>query len=116
MHLDEPLTCPHLWHGGVLVAENFGPSTLVGPYCLHRVQGDVGDCLDGGAHGDLRTWLERDGLQPSAWSGDLARAYPPGRAVKQGVARPGPVFRNVPPASATIERGRRNEDWGTAGP
>ena len=39
MHLDEHVACPYLWHAGVLEAENFGPSTLVGLYCLHRVQG-----------------------------------------------------------------------------
>ena len=44
-----------------------------------------------GAQGDLRTWPGRDG--PSARSGDLACVYPPGRAEKQGGARPGPVFR-----------------------
>src|SRR3954469_9014696 len=35
MHRDEYLTCPHLWHGRVLVAEHFGPATRVCSYCLH---------------------------------------------------------------------------------
>src|SRR5207253_11383690 len=39
IQLDEHLICPHLWHGGVLVAENFGPSTLVCSNCLHRAHG-----------------------------------------------------------------------------
>src|SRR5438093_13726341 len=46
MHLDEHLTCPHLWHGGVLVAENFGPSTLVCSYCLHRAHGGLHFLVD----------------------------------------------------------------------
>src|SRR6266550_1635394 len=53
MHLDEHLTCPHLWHGGALVAEDFWPSTLVGPYRLHRVQGaDPGSELNAARSSD----------------------------------------------------------------
>src|SRR5947208_672853 len=61
MHLDQHLTCPHLWHGGVLVAENFGPSTLVGAYRLHRVQGaDPGSELNAALIG-IRSSLWNNG-------------------------------------------------------